>query len=226
MSERILTNALASRVLPHSLIEASRKEPTIRFCSAHKPAEGLTPQEELSRATWTKLVFNVSVVFVLRLAMGHTALVSMYQICGRNPALRPRAAVSTHANGGKLRGKHFALVAGVSVAIALPALADGAAASDAVLGAGALAGVAGLGGLLMATDPQKRREQMRDGSGGDEMKSVKDYFESSGANQLTRGRFALLLQQDAREQWASQPQNSTNHQAADLSIKYAPLSSP
>lgn len=66
---------------------------------------------------------------------------------------------------------------------ALPALAAdaGALSGDAATAAGAIVGVAGLGGLLVATDPQRRRNTMAEGAGGDEMSSVKDYFEGTGA---------------------------------------------
>ena len=71
--------------------------------------------------------------------------------------------------------------AGVA-ASALPALAAdaGALGGDAATAAGAIVSVAGLGGLLIATDPQRRRTTMAEGSGGDEMSSVKDYFEGTG----------------------------------------------
>lgn len=99
----------------------------------------------------------------------------------RAPKSAQRAPVAAHANRPQQRLKTFGAVLGAAVLPALPAMADVAVSSDAVLGAGAVAGVAGLGGLLIATDPQKRRAQMAQGAGGDEMKSVKDYFDGSGA---------------------------------------------
>ena len=99
-------------------------------------------------------------------------------------AQRPHAPVAAHAHGPSQHAKKAALAASIVASSALPALADSAVASDAVLSAGAIAGVAGLGGLLIATDPQNRRNKMATGAGGNEMKSVKDYFESSGAAAL------------------------------------------
>jgi magnesium-protoporphyrin O-methyltransferase len=45
---------------------------------------------------------------------------------------------------------------------------------------GGLAAVAAVGGLLIATDPNKRRDDMKSTAGGDEAKSVADYFNSTG----------------------------------------------
>ena len=45
---------------------------------------------------------------------------------------------------------------------------------------GGAAAVAAVGGLLIATDPNKRREDMKSEAGGDEAKSVADYFNSTG----------------------------------------------
>jgi magnesium-protoporphyrin O-methyltransferase len=45
---------------------------------------------------------------------------------------------------------------------------------------GGAAAVAAVGGLLIATDPNKRREDMKSSAGGDEAKSVADYFNSTG----------------------------------------------
>jgi magnesium-protoporphyrin O-methyltransferase len=58
---------------------------------------------------------------------------------------------------------------------ALSQTADGVG----VAGGGAAA-VAAVGGLLIATDPNKRREDMKSSAGGDEAKSVADYFNSTG----------------------------------------------
>lgn len=71
------------------------------------------------------------------------------------------------------------VLVGASTLAAAPALA--APFGDAVLSVGAIAGVAGIGGLLIATDPQKRRTAMAEGSGGDEMASVREYFDNDGA---------------------------------------------
>ena len=109
---------------------------------------------------------------------------------------RPRGAVAARAAAPLSRAANIAASGGAAVAVALPALADAGGAPDVMLAGGAIVGVAGLGGVLLATDPQKRRDSMKDGAGGDEMKSVKDYFESAGAmlpapTQLTR-RSSLL----------------------------------
>ena len=45
---------------------------------------------------------------------------------------------------------------------------------------GGAAAVAAVGGLLIATDLNKRREDMKSSAGGDEAKSVADYFNSTG----------------------------------------------
>jgi magnesium-protoporphyrin O-methyltransferase len=45
---------------------------------------------------------------------------------------------------------------------------------------GGAAAVAAVGGLLIATDPNQRREDMKSSAGGDEAKSVADYFNSTG----------------------------------------------
>lgn len=107
--------------------------------------------------------------------------------CGRlsapkRPTLR-RAQPQDVANHGVTP----ALVAtvGAAAVVALPALANDAGVSaDAVTAAGAIVGVAGLGGVLVATDPQRRRNAMAQGAGGDEMASVKEYFETSGARDV------------------------------------------
>jgi hypothetical protein len=88
-------------------------------------------------------------------------------------------AARAHVNSRQAQVAGF--VACLTATTALPAAAETFAASDAMLSVGAIAGVAGLGGLLLATDPQKRRDQMTGGAGGDEMKSVKDYFETAGS---------------------------------------------
>jgi len=83
-----------------------------------------------------------------------------------------------------------------SVALAAPAFATASlastpaahAASEAIsqtadgvgLAVGGVAAVAAVGGLLVATDPEKRRDDMKASSGGDEAASVKDYFNSTG----------------------------------------------
>eukprot|EP00892_Ulva_mutabilis_P007109 jgi/Ulvmu1/4770/UM020_0055.1 len=73
------------------------------------------------------------------------------------------------------------MAVGATMSVALPAFAgDAGVSADAVTAAGAIAGVAGLGGVLVATDPQRRRNAMAEGAGGDEMASVKEYFETSG----------------------------------------------
>lgn len=81
-----------------------------------------------------------------------------------------------------------ALVAAGAAVTAFPALAAeaGALGGDALTAAGAVVGVVGLGGLLVATDPQRRRNTMAQGAGGDEMSSVKDYFEGTGSMPSTR----------------------------------------
>jgi hypothetical protein len=93
---------------------------------------------------------------------------------------RPRAPVSARAHINNRQAQFSGFVAALTITTAMPAAAETVVASDAVLSVGAIAGVAGLGGLLLATDPQKRRDQMTGGAGGDEMKSVKDYFETAG----------------------------------------------
>lgn len=103
----------------------------------------------------------------------------------RLPARTAVASGSCRAHDARV--EKFATTAAVAaagvVSCALPALAAdaGALGGDAVTAAGAIVGVAGLGGLLLATDPQRRRTTMAEGSGGDEMSSVKDYFEGTGA---------------------------------------------
>ena len=81
-----------------------------------------------------------------------------------------------------------------SVALAAPAFAAASLASPAFaateaisqtadgvgVAVGGVAAVAAIGGLLMATDPNKRREDMKSTAGGDEAKSVADYFNSTG----------------------------------------------
>lgn len=97
------------------------------------------------------------------------------------------AAASGSCRAHDVRVEKLATTAAVAAAgvvvSALPALAAdaGALSGDAVTAAGAIVGVAGLGGLLIATDPQRRRTTMAQGSGGDEMSSVKDYFEGTGS---------------------------------------------
>lgn len=64
--------------------------------------------------------------------------------------------------------------------LAAPALAaDGL--SDAGVATVAVVGVAGLATVLVATDPQRRRSEMSTTAGGNEMDSVKNYFNSEGA---------------------------------------------
>ena len=116
--------------------------------------------------------------------------------CGRVPA--PKRAVLRRAQPQDTC-KHagvpkFVATVGAAASLALPALAsDAGVSADAVTAAGAIVGVAGLGGVLVATDPQRRRSAMADGAGGDEMASVKEYFETSGAvNPCLKYEHALL----------------------------------
>jgi hypothetical protein len=97
---------------------------------------------------------------------------------------------------------HSAAVAAATtiVSASMPAFAADAVAlnGDVVTAAGAIAGVAGLGGLLVATDPQRRRNTMAQGAGGDEMASVKDYFETAGVTHpltMHRVNFACVCEQ-------------------------------
>jgi hypothetical protein len=106
---------------------------------------------------------------------------------------RPRASVTARAHGNSRQTQSAGFVACLTATTALPAVAETVAASDAMLSVGAIAGVAGLGGLLLATDPQKRRDQMTGGAGGDEMKSVKDYFETAGSPRQSSASLRLLF---------------------------------
>lgn len=117
--------------------------------------------------------------------------------CGRAPA--PKRAVLRRAQPQD-KNKHgrvpeFVATVGAAASIALPALAsDAGVSADAVTAAGAIVGVAGLGGVLVATDPQRRRSAMAEGAGGDEMASVKEYFETAGAAYpCLKDEHALLL---------------------------------
>ena len=71
-----------------------------------------------------------------------------------------------------------------SAAAATPAFAATEALSQTADGVGVAVGgaaaVAAVGGLLIATYPNKRREDMKSSAGGDEAKSVADYFNSTG----------------------------------------------
>jgi len=70
-----------------------------------------------------------------------------------------------------------------SLAVAGPALAaDGDAGSAVGSVVGVLALAAGAGVFFSAADPEKRREEMTAAAGGDEMASVKTYFETEGAS--------------------------------------------
>lgn len=51
---------------------------------------------------------------------------------------------------------------------------------DVSMAIGGGAAVAGLGALLVATDPQKRRVSQMEATGGDELEAVKSYFNTSG----------------------------------------------
>eukprot|EP00879_Flechtneria_rotunda_P024716 GHRR01026222.1.p1 GENE.GHRR01026222.1~~GHRR01026222.1.p1 ORF type:complete len:182 (+),score=69.06 GHRR01026222.1:209-754(+) len=53
---------------------------------------------------------------------------------------------------------------------------------DLSVAVGSGAAVAGLGALLIATDPQKRRQQQMASTGGDELEAVKNYFNTDGFN--------------------------------------------
>lgn len=50
------------------------------------------------------------------------------------------------------------------------------------LAVGGAAAIAGIAGLLVATDPSKRRESMMSETGGDEAASVRNYFDTEGFN--------------------------------------------
>lgn len=64
--------------------------------------------------------------------------------------------------------------------VAAPAMAaDGL--GEQGLAAAAVVGVIGLASVLVATDPQQRRSEMASQAGGNEMDSVKNYFNSEGA---------------------------------------------
>ena len=95
------------------------------------------------------------------------------------PVARTRVCASAEQRHQRVQ-QVGALVGAASLAAA-PALASPAAMADTILSVGAIAGVAGIGGLLIAADPQKRRSAMAEGAGGDEMASVREYFDNDGA---------------------------------------------
>ena len=91
-----------------------------------------------------------------------------------------RPSVVAHAQPNRIADASMLAVATLS--IAAPALAvDAPVDMDSLMAVGAVVGVLGLGGVLLATDPQKRRNDMAESAGGDEMSSVKQYFDTTGA---------------------------------------------
>ena len=94
-------------------------------------------------------------------------------------AKRDAAKAAKAAKSASLAAPAFA-----AASLASPAFAATEALSQTADGVGVAVGgaaaVAAVGGLLIATDPNKRREDMKSSAGGDEAKSVADYFNSTG----------------------------------------------
>ena len=98
----------------------------------------------------------------------------------------PKAAAKRDAAKAAKTAKSVSLATPAFAAASLtgPAFAATEALSQTADGVGVAVGgaaaVAAVGGLLIATDPNKRREDMKSSAGGDEAKSVADYFNSTG----------------------------------------------
>ena len=98
----------------------------------------------------------------------------------------PKAVAKRDAAKAAKTAKSVSLAAPAFAAASLagPAFAATEALSQTADGVGVAVGgaaaVAAVGGLLIATDPNKRREDMKSSAGGDEAKSVADYFNSTG----------------------------------------------
>ena len=122
--------------------------------------------------------------------MSRTSFVSLQNV-GRVLLLRPRdgraqGCRQARRREGREDGQVGVLAAPAFAAASLagPAFAATEALSQTADGVGVAVGgaaaVAAVGGLLIATDPNKRREDMKSSAGGDEAKSVADYFNSTG----------------------------------------------
>ncbi|GIL98429.1 hypothetical protein Vretimale_3811, partial [Volvox reticuliferus] len=103
-------------------------------------------------------------------------------------ASRTRCVVRCHA---KLRQSEGALLAATGAAVLAMSSTSTAHATELLSSANGLDGsltfavgggvaIAGLGALLVATDPQKRRTEQMAQTGGDEKEAVKNYFNTAG----------------------------------------------
>ena len=94
----------------------------------------------------------------------------------------PKAVAKRDVAKAAKAAKSVSLAAPAFAAASLagPAFAATEALSQTADAVGGAAAVAAVGGLLIATDPNKRREDMKSSAGGDEAKSVADYFNSTG----------------------------------------------
>jgi|TARA_B100000401_G_scaffold428214_1_gene360576 magnesium-protoporphyrin O-methyltransferase len=110
--------------------------------------------------------------------------------CVARAVVAPKAAAKRSVAAEKAAKPSPALPAGAFAAASLAATPAAFAATEAISqtadGAGVAVGgavvVAGLGGLLIAADPNKRREDMMSETGGDEAASVRNYFDTEGFN--------------------------------------------
>ncbi|KAI8469849.1 MAG: magnesium protoporphyrin IX S-adenosyl methionine O-methyl transferase chloroplast precursor [Monoraphidium minutum] len=106
---------------------------------------------------------------------------------GPRGSTRVARAVRCQAQQQQRQGLRPEIAAGIAAAASLVAPAAQAAQEvmqmaevDVSLALGGGAAVAGLGALLVATDPQKRRASQMEQTGGDELEAVKKYFNTSG----------------------------------------------
>ena len=108
--------------------------------------------------------------------------------CVARAVVAPKAVAKRSDAAKKVSKPSAALPAGAFAAASLAATPAAFAATEAISqtadGVGVAVGgavvAAAAGGLLRATDPNKRREDMKSSAGGDEAKSVADYFNSTG----------------------------------------------
>lgn len=117
-------------------------------------------------------------------------------LCNSTASLtaRPRSAVQSRATLRVVSNMHGAVskvakTAGIAAAFlaaspahaAVQQIAEIAEVSNAGIAALGIGGIVGVAALLVA-DPEKRRSEMSSDAGGDEMASVKNYFNSEGFN--------------------------------------------
>jgi len=100
-------------------------------------------------------------------------------------AARAQAKPAAMTKASKAGAAAAASLLASSPAIAAMEVAQVADSSPAIAVAG-IAGIVGVGALLISQDPEKRRQTMAEGAGGDEMESVKNYFDTEGFNRWKR----------------------------------------